>query len=739
MQVSDLVKNEYRDNSIMKYIRLSFPELGMTITNDQIYTESLKLKESLCESKNIEFVGCIASSFKIKVSNLKQDIKGKKIEAYIYTDATSSSPIKLFSGIVDSVVRDSNKRSKEITAYDVLYSKGNIDVAGWYKSLTFPITLLNLRNSLFSYLGITQVSATLPADTISVNKQYNPESLQSITVIRSICQINGMFGIINRDGKFEYRAPIKDLENVEHFDFYRTVDFEEFEVKPVDRVIVRQNEDDSKQVAYGGGKNTYIVQGNMFTVDLGQNVKKSIAQYIHDSISGFKYIPVKSSNNGLPWIECGLDAVSYEVYNYDYDKSKPDDSEFINKTFYVLNREMSGIQALKDSYISEGDEYQVEFITDLHTQIESIKRTSQEKQSLSIKTVEYLLPASINESAIASGETHTVETFEFSNGSEGEKASFYSCINFMAETNVVEDVYSDCRVVAKLLQDDTVVKTITCDYGDGGHMMMLNYLIKDLTKGNHTFLVTLSVSNGKVDSINLVSSYILSAATTGGDYSFDGGFSTEDYDAFDDFGNWGYDVLPDGIIPEYMDEEILDNNPTKFESMIKKYMNPSPTVTDFPDVSHLSQWYLSKYILMHSQYYGEEFYKTSGGYYRKKGAVGTDKAPIQGRVGQNSVLFYIPIKRIRGYHFFKFDGRLIQYNGMPRGWESVENWHKYQAGVAAVIDGKMVTRLSPYVTCTEVTDWQTHSVGISTLPYVDYIVMFGCFGSPAYRNFKFVR
>jgi len=407
MNVSVKVKEDYRNNSIMKYVKLSFPQLGMTINNDQIYTESLKLTESLCESANIEFVGCIASCFKIKVNNLRRDIKGKRIVAHIYTENTEDEPIKLFDGYVDSVIRDSNKRSKEITAYDALYTKGNIEVKDWYNSLSFPLNIKTIRNSLFRYLGIEEVFTELPNDYVMINKQYKPSTLQALTVIKSICQINGAMGIINRDGQFEYRilakdilvptipsvhlfpstkkypySPIQPQEGVESvvdaesFAFYRSVDFEEFTVQPIDKVTIRQSETDKDTVTYGEGVNNYIIQANMFTKGLSKEVRLEIAKNVYFSVGGFKFIPFKSSNNGLPWLECGLDAVAYEVYNYDYNPNSrsANNNEFKQETFYVMNREMTGIQALKDSYIAEGEEYQNEFITDLQTQIDSLKQ-----------------------------------------------------------------------------------------------------------------------------------------------------------------------------------------------------------------------------------------------------------------------------------------------------------------------------------------------------------------------------
>lgn len=404
MEVSDAVKQAYQLNSINKELTLYFPELGVTLGNGAVDLDTLSLTESLLEGNNIEFVGCIASVFSVQVRGLKEDVKGKKIVAKIHTDGTEGEPITLFNGIVDSAVRQSNKRIKEIVAYDELYTKGNTEVSAWYKSLAFPITLKELRDSLFAYIGLEQAKADLPNDGISIKKQYAPNSLQALSVIKAVCQINGVFGIINRQGIFEYRI----LGNIEEeegiypsetlfpgddvfpaapedyagagsrcgmettgFSFYRSVSYEEFEVKPVDKLTVRQSEEE-EGVACGTGMNNYIIQGNMFTYGLPKDTLITIAENIYSNVQGFAYHPFTAENNGLPFIECGLDAVSYIMV--DWENSTGGDIVYEEKSFYILNRELTGTQALKDSYSAQGEEYQTEFITDLQTQIDILKK-----------------------------------------------------------------------------------------------------------------------------------------------------------------------------------------------------------------------------------------------------------------------------------------------------------------------------------------------------------------------------
>lgn len=396
MEVSNEIKQAYQSNSVHKNLIVIFPELDLIVDKKNIYYESMNLKESISESASIEFVGCISSSFSIQLNGINESLKGKRIEVYISTDDTD--PIPLFHGIVYSAVAQTNKNYKKITAYDELYTKGQVEVSSWYKSLSFPVTLKTVRDTLFEYIGLEQVETELPNDSIEIKKQYDPKSLKSLDVIRAICQINGAFGIINRQGKFEYRILgeitegngtypsatlyppfyLGESTNIpkeitkEAISFYKTVDYEDYEVKPVDKITVRASEDDDG-VSYGSGTNNYIIQGNIFAYGLSNSDLQTIAKNIYNNVKGFSYIPFTSDNNGLPYIECGLDAVSYMAV--DWVNSTSGNIVHVQKTFHVLNRTMSGIQALRDKYSAKGDEYQTEFITDLQIQIDTLKKT----------------------------------------------------------------------------------------------------------------------------------------------------------------------------------------------------------------------------------------------------------------------------------------------------------------------------------------------------------------------------
>lgn len=386
INVSNETKQAYMSDVSKKTLRVVFPRLGLTYGNDSISSESMKITESISSKDSVEFVGCIASSLQIDIYGINANIKGERIEVYIRADNTNEIP--LFKGIVDSAVIDSTKFYKKITAYDVLYTVGNTDVVGWYNQ-QFPTnetkrTLKELRDSIFAYIGIQQVETELPNDNIVIGKKFEPKSLKCIAVLKSLCQINGCCGIINRQGLFDYRfisgvttgmhpsftlfpsaVTFPQMSNIAHtFAFYETLNFQEYFVKPMQRVQIRQDENDIG-VTVGEGQNKYIIQSNMFAQGIVPSSASAIATNILEKLRGVHFYPFNSKNNGLPFVECG-DSIVYVL--------KPDRSgRYGTNSFFVLSRTISGVQLLKDTYSASGNEEQSEFITDLQTTLDTIK------------------------------------------------------------------------------------------------------------------------------------------------------------------------------------------------------------------------------------------------------------------------------------------------------------------------------------------------------------------------------
>ena len=393
LNVSNATKQIYLQDSIHKSYRVYFPELAIEVTNERIVKESLSITESLSSGSSIEFVGCISSSLRIKLYNVQDNVKGKKIEVYVTAGETEEIPI--FKGIVDTVTIQAEHAFKEITAYDLMYTTGLKDVAAWYNNLSYPTTLGAIRHGLESLLQLNvDLGVTLVNDSIVIpEKQYeNVKALKAITILKSICQVNGVFGCIRRtDGYLEYRSlggaydpailgDDFDLGDDTYlssdqigrtgyftFNFYKDAEYQEYEVKPVQRVQIRASEEDLGVTVGPAQGNKYIIQGNIFTYGLETSVLQTVARNILSKIGSVSFHPCNIKTIGLPFLEPG-DVISYPIR-----RMFIGDGSYNVNTFIVLERTLSGDQILNDLYIAEGDEYQKEFITDIQAQLNTLK------------------------------------------------------------------------------------------------------------------------------------------------------------------------------------------------------------------------------------------------------------------------------------------------------------------------------------------------------------------------------
>ena len=498
MTVSSAVKQAYLGGD-HKNLSLYFPDLDLTIGHEDIVAESMSLHESIFETESIEFVGCNSSQFKIQVRNLHEDIKGQYIVVSITTDATTDSPIPLFIGIVDGVDMSAKRNYKTITAYDELYSKGQIDVANWYKSLSFPISIGNFRDSLFNYIGLTQVVTALPNDSITIEKQYSPNELQAISVIKSLCQINGVFGIINRDGNFEYVTALpSDTTPTETMDAYRDITFQEYVVKPVELLVIRDSSDD-EGVSYGIGTNRYVIQGNFFAHGLNNETLLDMAENIYPNIDGFSYAPFDASSDGMPWVECGKDIIKYKIV--DFENSTSGSIAYKYKNFYVLNRILTGIQVLTDEYNAQGDEYQHEFITDLQVSVDTITEQISEivgrLQDYSLNYVVYVNPEKIT---INDGDEVTTWRAAFA---VQKPTQVMVNIEYLldCETTAASNNYYDLKLEVNYYFDRVLIDTRKPieTYVDGKHILKLFYILNiQRSDIQHFFEVCLIANGGKV-------------------------------------------------------------------------------------------------------------------------------------------------------------------------------------------------------------------------------------------------
>lgn len=142
------------------------------------------------------------------------------------------------------------------------------------------------------------------------------------------------------------------------------------------------------------------------------------------------------------------------------------------------------------------------------------------------QVIDYIHPSAVIQDPIADGGNNTALTFEFYDNIEGETVSFNTCFQFQIATSVDDqtDTYGDATLTATLAKDGVTVVTDVNTYGDGKKTLMLNYLLENMAKGNHTFTLNLALSGGSLSQLQFISAYIMAMA------SIDDGNYSEDYE-----------------------------------------------------------------------------------------------------------------------------------------------------------------------------------------------------------------
>lgn len=405
-------KDLYLQNGIHKNLILFFN--GGEITNPDIHYESMELTERIVSGNEIVFGSCEASVFKIIVAETATSLKDRWITVSEILDGHDDEPFVYGKYKVYSDVPTADRSKRQITAYDALYDILNADVASWYQSLTFPMTLKAFRDSFFVHFGIAQEDAELVNDSMTVAKTIEPEELSGKVVINSICEINGCFGRINRKGNFEYVKiaentfglyPRNDLYPADNLfptepsgsklatGTWITCEYEDYLTNKYDKLIVRKEENDVGATV-GSGNNPYVIQDNFLVYGMSAQELFDVANNAFTVIGKVsQYRPFTAKCLADPCMEVG-DAIRI-VTKRDIIES------------YILNRTLKGIQGRKDTIQAKGKKEKKEKINSYSKSIKELKgktntlERSVEETRLTITDVEKGLQSQITANASA--------------------------------------------------------------------------------------------------------------------------------------------------------------------------------------------------------------------------------------------------------------------------------------------------------------------------------------------------
>lgn len=390
--INSSLKEKYWDSSADKQMIISVVGTNQKIDNSMLEIGTFALEESLCSESELKFGACEANCVKFTARNTAGNIIGKTISIEETIDGDSENPMPYGVFKVASDVPTADRTKRQITAYDAMYDIINTDVKSWYAGLSFPMTLKQFRDSFFAHLGITQVETSLVNDSMTVNKTIvatqtddssavtEEPAISGKTVVTAICEINGCFGNMNRNGKFEYvflkaitsaLYPAEDLfpadnlfpsdANTESMTgHYITFDYEDFQSKAITQLEIKTSEDNAGAIV-GTAGNNYSITGNFLVSDKTGAELEQIANNLLPIMKQAVYTPIKSCTCvGNPCLTLG------EPIRFNTTRE-------IVET-YLLQRTLTGVQSKRDSISAQGTQTHSAKVNSIRDTIESVER-----------------------------------------------------------------------------------------------------------------------------------------------------------------------------------------------------------------------------------------------------------------------------------------------------------------------------------------------------------------------------
>ena len=178
----------------------------------------------------------------------------------------------------------------EVKAYDNI-SKFDIIVDSWIDSLTFPITLGNMFNSLCTYCGCTAYSTSFTNSTMKVNDNFTGINITGRAVLGYIAQCAGGFAKAYTNGKIQitkFTTKSITLDNTK----YKTFWYADYSAPVIDKVWVGQ-EDGDTGVTSGTGNNVLSIESNPLLFADSTSAIQPYVNTIFNVVKTYNYTPCK--------------------------------------------------------------------------------------------------------------------------------------------------------------------------------------------------------------------------------------------------------------------------------------------------------------------------------------------------------------------------------------------------------------------------------------------------------------
>lgn len=335
---------------------------GNRIDNSMIRGNA-KINQSICSDNILRFGNSMSAEFSVDLVNNGTSYEGSVLTVSMELQGESEQ-FQLGTYKVVSETVSSNKKVRTIVAYDKLYDIINANVADWYNTILpnadSTVTFEAFYTSFCSYFGLSVKNYPEVNKNRIIKKTIQPSELSGKTVLSAICEFSARFCQIRYDGRIDFFTIGTSVETIPS-SYYMNASWEDYTTDLINKVQIKDGENDIGG-EYGAGDNVYTITDNFLCYGMEQSELDSVAQTIYNEVNGLSYTPMSIQLKGNPAIEIGSRIAITVKGNTIYS--------------YLLSRNLSGVQALRDTFTANGQKRMPETVNSVRDSIVQLKGKS---------------------------------------------------------------------------------------------------------------------------------------------------------------------------------------------------------------------------------------------------------------------------------------------------------------------------------------------------------------------------
>lgn len=478
------LQEAYEREGIVKKTYFYIDNSTAPIEDMYIHQGSFKLTRNICTDSNLRFGGCLSSYISCRLSNGLSKLKNKKITV---NQIINDTVVPLGKFYVDTDTPSTDKKYRDITAYDILYKKKSIDMTDWYSRLIFPMTLKTFRDLFFAFLEIQQVNITLPNDNmVLVQNQNNTSSIIASQIMSDICSVNGCFGRINEQELFDYVFLQKDNALTINKTLQKKLSYEDYTTHDINQLKFTQTNMDA-DFYFGSGENQYPLSLSVLCTHADDTHMSNVCGNVFPYIAGIKFTPMDLTCRGNLVLYPGQLIKTYgyndeDLYTY-----------ALQQTYTFLSDE-----GITGQYIADGTEFYTRDISDNSQAIYDIDNE--------INTIYrnnfYAYTFTNEQDFTVTGTEKTIIKFNISATSETD-------VIFVATIPIV--MRSDARIIIDYLLDASVIEKdrVTMLLQKGEQLIPLTNFLPVGQDGRLTLTISIKIeyeeTENRIQNANIIS------------------------------------------------------------------------------------------------------------------------------------------------------------------------------------------------------------------------------------------